>query len=1184
MKLAVKLTILFLLLSIVPLAIVGYIAYNNSRNTIEQNSRSRLLSTTFLKQSNFNHWLEASQLQLRQLSKRPLVKEYTSLMTRQGPTHPQYQFTHSALVTDHLAAALDDQIGFVGLFLLDATNGKIIASTDSLQEGMYRLQEPYFTEGKKRAFIDNVRYSLSMGQAAMHISTPVTDETGNTVGVLVGQVNMNQVSQIMLNKSERNPTEETYLVNKFNYFVTEPEIGQDFALKKAVYTQGVANCLAGNNNVGFYLNYRDTPVIGAYRWMPERELCILTEVTQQEAFAPIHRLREVMIGVGGLVAATVAVLGIIVTRTITQPVQHLVTGAEAIGQGNLDHRIDIKTHDELGTLATAFNDMAIRRQRMEDELRQAHDDLEQRVQERTEALQKSEAELRALFKAMSDVVLVLDGEGRYLKAPTSNKNLLYKSAEQLIGRTIHQVLPAELADSFYNRIQQVIKSGQRSADFEYQLEIDGRTTWFNATISPVLQNAVLWVARDITDRKQNQFMLQQLNRQLEQTNYELRVLYKIGTLLAAALDPHKIYRVIFEEVGQKLLKTPHLTIATYHLDPQTITCDFAIIDYKEVDTAQFPAYQLGEGPTSETIRSRKPKIVDLKATIANLQNKNRVTHIGDEQEPQSALYLPMISGDKVVAVMNFQSYQANAFDDTNMSLLVTIANQAAVVLEQAKLFQAVQDYSLRLEAQITERKKAERALRESEEKYRLLAETARDIILTHDMDGNITYFNKAGFKISGYSKAELKKLHITQIIPDSQLNHLKNRHNKRAAGDDRVYRYEVEMINKQARLIPLEVISSLLTKDKKPVGVLILARDITDRKQAEQALRESEERFRTIAEATPVPLLITRVSDGVMLFANRQFCLQHGVPLQQIIGQKVPDLYYNPEDRERLLKKLSAEGTLKSIELQSKRLEDGRPFWASVSAQFITYNGEKAVLGAFVDISNRLEMEESLRRSNAELEQFAYVASHDLQEPLRMVISYLQLLERRTKDKLDGEALEFIDYAVDGAIRMKGLINDLLAYSRVGTHGQASEPVACNQVLNQVLANLQLAIKENDATITHGPLPVVTGDARQLAQLFQNLISNALKFHNINRPTVHIDAQKQSDKWCFSVADNGIGIEEEFLKKIFVIFRRLHTSSQYPGTGIGLAICKKIIERHGGEIWVESRPGQGSTFYFTLPQ
>jgi len=247
--------------------------------------------------------------------------------------------------------------------------------------------------------------------------------------------------------------------------------------------------------------------------------------------------------------------------------------------------------------------------------------------------------------------------------------------------------------------------------------------------------------------------------------------------------------------------------------------------------------------------------------------------------------------------------------------------------------------------------------------------------------------------------------------------------------------------------------------------------------------------------------------------------------------------------------------------------------------------------GVCWDITQERRAEEQLRtllveleRSNKELEQFAYVASHDLQEPLRMVSSYTQLLEKRYGDKLDDDAREFMNYTVDGARRMQRLINDLLEFSRLSTRGKQLEPVDANEVLGTVRANLSAAIEDAGALVTNEALPTVMADPTQLSQLLQNLVGNAIKFHGAEAPRVHIAAGEQDGEWVFSVRDNGIGINQEYFDRIFVIFQRLHVTADYPGTGIGLALCKRIAERHGGRIWVESEPGTGATFSFSIPK
>jgi PAS domain S-box-containing protein len=305
-----------------------------------------------------------------------------------------------------------------------------------------------------------------------------------------------------------------------------------------------------------------------------------------------------------------------------------------------------------------------------------------------------------------------------------------------------------------------------------------------------------------------------------------------------------------------------------------------------------------------------------------------------------------------------------------------------------------------------------------------------------------------------------------------------------------------------------------------------------------------------------------------------------------------------PEDQSMIFEKMEKTITHPSIstELEYRiKNRDGEIKWIWEILQELPANsripGETGkVQGIIRDITERKMAEEILKlkleelaRSNAESEQFAYVSSHDLQEPLRMISSYLQLLQRKYQGKLDDKADKYIYFAVDGAARMQTLINDLLEFSRVATRAKEPEPTDSEFILNQTLSNLELYIRQNNASVSHDPLPEVIADSTQLAQVFQNLIANGIKFQSEKASKIHISAEKKENKWVFSVKDNGIGIDPQYSEKIFEVFKRLHRKEEYPGTGIGLAICKKIVERHGGCIWVESELGKGATFYFTLP-
>lgn len=353
----------------------------------------------------------------------------------------------------------------------------------------------------------------------------------------------------------------------------------------------------------------------------------------------------------------------------------------------------------------------------------------------------------------------------------------------------------------------------------------------------------------------------------------------------------------------------------------------------------------------------------------------------------------------------------------------------------------------------------------------------------------------------------------------------------------------------------------------------------------------NEVEFRSVADSAPLAIAITRITDGVFLFINPEYCRMMGALHVDLISKPAPDFYANPEERKSLIELMQKEGGFREVEIRLRRVSDGEIFWVSASANLGEYNGEKAIFSTLVNIDDRKKAEvtlreysESLSRSNSELEQFAYIASHDLQEPLRMIGSYLQLLEQRYKGRLDKDADDFINYSIDGANRLQQMINDLLVFSRVQTRGKEPTDTHVELALKGALENLRPSIQESKAKISYTNLPTVNADPIQLTMLFQNLLSNAIKFHGKETPEIKISSRIDKQMVEFCILDNGIGIDPQYKDRIFVIFQKLHNRDEYPGTGIGLAVCKRIIARHGGQIWVESKPGAGTKFYFTLPQ
>jgi signal transduction histidine kinase len=400
MRLTAKLSLLFLLLSVVPLSVVGFLAYDNGRRTIEHQTLNHLKSTNLSKESQFDYWVRDKAVSLEVIAKSPFFRDrFQGEITRPESADPGRVKAQRAMVEERLRPFLEGE-GFFELFILRIDDGLVLISTDKKEEGKYQEELPYFVQGKARTYIQNVYYSMSLQQPALTVSTPLKDRTGRLQAVLAGRVDLTPLSRIMEQGRELNRSVDTYLVNTFNYFLTEPRFGRGYALKKSVQTEGVKAVLTHREGVGFYKDYRGVPVIGAYRWLAPWEMGLITEIDQEEAFAPIEEFKRKILGIGFLVALLATVVGWFSARTITRPVHTLIEGTEAIGSGLLDHPLSLSGKDEIGDLSRAFSRMAGKLR----ETMVSRDELSKEVAERQQterALQEKNAELERFTYTIS---------------------------------------------------------------------------------------------------------------------------------------------------------------------------------------------------------------------------------------------------------------------------------------------------------------------------------------------------------------------------------------------------------------------------------------------------------------------------------------------------------------------------------------------------------------------------------------------------------------------------------------------------------------------------------------------------------------------------------------------------------------------------------------------------------------
>ncbi len=749
-----------------------------------------------------------------------------------------------------------------------------------------------------------------------------------------------------------------------------------------------------------------------------------------------------------------------------------------------------------------------------------------------------------------------------------------RPAAEVVGRPLFEVYPEIVArrqDRFFAQALQgeSVVLAQRFHKYLLPLPIQGQYIGFtqmqqSVRLAPLLTdgqiNGVIAIIEDATERIARE---EELRRQIGLH----RTLHEIDQAILA-LDLPQCLQQVADSTGPLV----GATLTAVVLDEGDVCRIAACAGCAEMDRSV---------PCAEDTLAMRALHTRQALLIADRLAEPRPPRML-AAESRSAVAAPLIVAGQVIGALVVESPRPHAFGVAEKEMAISLATQAAVAIQNARLYTA---------------------LCEREAQYRLLADTARDIILTHDLDGRITYVNPTALALTGYTQEDAARLNIRDVLPPDQRAMLQGRGAARAAGDLQARLYETAFVSANGARVSVEVNSAPLLKEGNLVGVLIVARDITQRRRAEEQIRFQAHLLDVVGQA-----VIATDLDSKIIFWNRFAEQLYGWRADEALGRAIVDVIVPAVSQAEAASIMAAlqEGARWSGEFTVQR-RDGTLFPALVTNAPIHDGDGKLVgiVGISHDITERRQAEMQLRktmtdlaRSNADLQQFAYVASHDLQEPLRMVASFVQLLSIRYQGQLDADADEFIGYATEGAKRMQQLILDLLEYARVDTRGQPMEPTDMTEVCQIVAENLQVAIAETGAQVTWDPLPIVRGDSIQLGMVIQNLISNAIKFCGKAPPRVHISARQTFEVsetakvlvsetatpvWEFTVRDNGIGIEPQFFERIFVIFQRLHTRREYPGTGIGLAICKKIIERHGGRIWPESAPGQGTTFYFTLP-
>jgi PAS domain S-box-containing protein len=748
-------------------------------------------------------------------------------------------------------------------------------------------------------------------------------------------------------------------------------------------------------------------------------------------------------------------------------------------------------------------------------------------------LWESRERLQDIIDNTTAVICLKDQEGRYLLVNDRFEMRYGIRRDEAIGKTDHDLFPAEMADSLRANDLKVIATGIALEVEEVVHDADGAQTYlstsfplFHADDPKGPPYAVCTISADITERKYAEEALrsseEHFRRIVDTAQIAFVSIDEDGLITAWNPQAERTFGWSAKEaIGQRLSRTiiPHR--------------------YREAH---------GRGMEQFLATGRGP-LLDRRLEIEALHRD------GHEFPVELSITPVRVNGE----------YAFNAFLND-----------------------------------ISERRRGEENLRQLAN----IVESSSDAMITMTLEGKITSWNPGAEQLYGYPADEAIGELLHMLVPAHRSGE-EDRILERVRAGQKMELGETERVRKDGSLVDVTAsISPIKDTVGKVVGASTISRDITERKRADRAIREVQLAFRSAFEHAPIGMALFSVASqdrGRLLEVNRSLSEITGYSTQQLLGMDLRNITH-PDDAasEQPLMAQLLSGEIPNYTIEERYTHrDGHTVWVTHSASTVHDSSDRLLYGVaqVEDITERKRAEEELanlageleqratelERSNADLQQFAYAASHDLSEPLRMVSSYVQLLAKRYKDKLDSDADEFIDFAVDGTTRMQALIDGLLIYSRAGTADYAHEPVDCSKVLHETLIAMHTTLRETGTVVNAGPLPTVRGDATQLSQLFQNLVSNAIKFAGDEPPRIEISAEREGSVWSFCVTDNGIGIDPAHAERIFAVFQRLHGRGEYPGSGVGLAICKRIVERHHGRIWVESPPDGGSTFCFTIP-
>jgi len=1102
----------------------------------------------------------------------------------------------------HFIEFYEDKYGHAIFSEVFVTNkyGMVVASTGRTSDYLQADEEWYQgAAAGEGLWIGDIEYDESSDTHGTNVVINLYDDYRGFVGVLKALIGTGEIIREAEILAREHETTEIKLVTKdgrlihatktFRFLedVSEREFFEKIEDESGFYIAEEG----GRESLFAYAHLR------GHRDFEELGWILIVGHDIEEILKPALALRNnMMLASLALIAVGIG-LALFVSRSITTPIGKLIKSTEVIGRGDLAHRIDVKAGDEIGDLAQAFNDMAASLRQSLGETAQSQRTVHA-LGQAAQGVQRART-MEEVYQTVGDgvaglgyhaIIFTLADDGSHLTLSyLSIESGLLQTAEKLAGISAREyrveIKPGDIYDQVLGEKRAVFIENMvdRLGDALPRLArpLVGRVvsmiSFAQAVYAPLVVGdetyGLLVVAgNDLTEAdvpsvsafasqtaiavENAQLYQETLVRavELERRVTELSALNAMAAIVNESLEENEILnRAMRGVLGQVGVEAAAMMLLDEEADELVMIAHRGVSD--EFVRA-FRRLKRGEGLSWQAMQTGEPVLLaDMAAYPAA-----RKAYV-EEERIQSAVIVPLLTPAGAIGVMNLASASPHYFDPAGMELLTALGQQIAIGVEKARLYSEtsaqaeeltkhrdhleelvnqrsaeIKGTNVRLEAEVAERRRAEGELRKTLEELGASQTAAVNMMLD----------TEEARRVAEQANEDLKNEVAERRRVEEEIARLARFPSENPNPVLRVAEDGVILYTNKASLPLLNAwggqVNQPLPGEWRKLTVDVLCSGSSRDTEAEVEDRVLSLTFAPVVDAGYVNVYGLDITERVRAEAELQTSRAAALNMMR-----------DAEEARRLAEQTNED--LKSEMAERMRAEEALR-----------------------------ERSEDLERSNKELEQFAYVASHDLQEPLRMVSSYTQLLERRYKDQLDADAHDFIHFAVDGTARMQRLINDLLTYSRVSTRGKPFERTYCEVAIDQALDNLRLTIEDSGAVITRDPLPTVMADDAQLTQLFQNLLGNALKFHGDQPPRIHVGVERGDSEWLVSVRDNGIGIDPQYYERIFVIFQRLHNKEKYPGTGIGLAICKRIVERHGGRIWVESEPGEGSTFYFTLPE